>query len=718
MSVGTDKMETAVSEPIMKEGAPTAMMDEPTPLSIEPPALSTKEEGIFKNGQANGELQKKESPIVETPVQQESLDESTVLNGGEEEDEPHEELTPPPDSPTDTSVEDHPTSAEAPAEDTTEELVEDDLMSVVSSLPADETQDLMSVDSNPTALHQLEDEIVVGTKANKKLPATQGNSEIADVNMDTSAILTGKRKRTSTYYADSVKDDSPGPQEGRIKARPSKTHGSGGVRGVIIGYWRESQAPDEADKHSVIGFIDSRDRLRTRLQTITRNKRPVDARYPIPPGPGGSWVTFDKIVFEEHLVGHNHHMIKEFVKIRAENLDENESPDDRHEADKAAAELAIERVRTNPPPETANQPLVAYGAVFPDAASLPSRPESKKRKVAGSFASVQSEPAPSPRQTAESLPGTRPTRIVVGHWKMSSEVDLVNRHAVHGVLGANDNLRIKLSRDTRDGRLITEGNFPSGPGALWIPWHECEFEPHLKDLSRSEVKEYCRVRQFQIDQGETAEERARNEVNAVQEAIKRATTNPAAGSSVSRIELESSTVEGVNGRNSDSILGSPTPRTDEPRRHTGLRGRLSLPNPEFGAANRKPSSTAAQLERTHALARMHIDKAESAQARIARASSSVTPHELSTAPGGRKSTFGSSFGENISRLNNIWASQEATRIRGEGQGHQGDVMMNGTIRYERKANGPLKGMLVSQPFLIQIDGEDYVEYRVLTKPSF
>ncbi|KAK4181168.1 hypothetical protein QBC36DRAFT_129842 [Triangularia setosa] len=715
MSVGTDKMETAVSEPVARDGVPTAMMDEPTPLSIEPPTPSTKDE-IVKDEPADGEVNKTESPVGDTLIQQESLDKSTVLNGDEfQEDELHEELTPPPDSPTDSSVEDHPDgTAENPAEDTTEELVEDDLMSVVSSLPADETQDLMSVDSSP-ALHHLEDEIVVGTKANKKLPATQANSDIADANMDPSAILTGKRKRTSTFYADSVKDDSPGPQEGRVKARPAKTHGSGGVKGVIIGYWRDSQAEDEADKHSVIGFIDSRDRLRTRIQTTTRDKRQVDHRYPIPPGPGGSWVVFDKIVFEDHLVGLNHHMIKEFVKIRADNLGENESPEERNKADKAAAELAVERVRTNPPPETANQPLIAYGAVFPDPASLPSRPESKKRKVTGSFTSAQLEPAPSPRQSAESLPGTRPTRIVLGYWTKSSEDDPINKHAVHGVLGANDMFRIKLSRETRDGRLVTNGNFPSGPGALWIAWDELEFEPHLKGLSRHEVKEYCRVRQYQLDQGETSEERPRNEVNAVQEAQKRVALNIAAGSSVTKSDFEASAAEGANGLTNGLAFASPTSRSDEPRRQTGLRGRQSLPNPEFGAANRKPSSAVAQLEKTHALARKGIERAEITQARITqRASSTATPRESSATPASRREFFS----ENISRLNNVWASQEATRIRNEGQGYEGDVLMNGTIRYERKPSGPFKGILVSQPFLIQIDGEDYVEYRVLTKPSF
>ncbi|KND87772.1 hypothetical protein TOPH_07529 [Tolypocladium ophioglossoides CBS 100239] len=37
--------------------------------------------------------------------------------------------------------------------------------------------------------------------------------------------------------------------------------------------------------------------------------------------------------------------------------------------------------------------------------------------------------------------------------------------------------------------------------------------------------------------------------------------------------------------------------------------------------------------------------------------------------------------------------------------------------YERKANGPFMGKLVSKGTIVNIDGEDYVEYRVLTKQS-
>jgi hypothetical protein len=70
--------------------------------------------------------------------------------------------------------------------------------------------------------------------------------------------------------------------------------------------------------------------------------------------------------------------------------------------------------------------------------------------------------------------------------------------------------------------------------------------------------------------------------------------------------------------------------------------------------------------------------------------------------------------EEVQRLNKVWARQESLRIRASAD----DAKMFGGIKYERKASGPFTGKLVSQGTIINIDGEDYVEYRVLTKPSF
>ncbi|RSL82929.1 hypothetical protein CEP52_016842 [Fusarium oligoseptatum] len=45
-------------------------------------------------------------------------------------------------------------------------------------------------------------------------------------------------------------------------------------------------------------------------------------------------------------------------------------------------------------------------------------------------------------------------------------------------------------------------------------------------------------------------------------------------------------------------------------------------------------------------------------------------------------------------------------------------LIHGDTIYKYKISGPFVGMSVSPGTLIQVNGEDYVEYRVLAKPRF
>ncbi|KAK4132948.1 hypothetical protein BT67DRAFT_479917 [Trichocladium antarcticum] len=600
----------------------------------------------------------------------------------------------------------------------------------------------------------LEDEIVVGTNTNNnKPPPFRVMSEAEDIAMaDVEPDATpstgnqSKRKRVSAIYAESVvsaiyaesvdnRDDSPAPTEDqgtRRPPRPSKAHGVGGVKGVMLGYWRDSPPEVHTEKHGVVGFIDSRDRLRTRIQPTTRDGQRVDPRYPIPGGPGGSWVTFDKVAFDPQLVGRNHHVVKEYVKIRVEDGRQGDTPEEEAKLGHEAAGLAAERVRTHPPPETATQPLVAYGAEIPSNAVFPNRPESKKRRLAGSLGGPSDSPGQLQNQNPlDNIPGTRPTRILVGYWKFSSEPDPVDKHAVLGVLASNDGLRVKLIRETRDGRPVF-GNFPSGAGALWIQWDELELEPHLKGLVRAEVREYCRIRQYHLDNNETEDQRIANETAAVIEARQRVALGVPVrkdNADLPGIAMKRHTMTNGNGNTiASSTLASTlvTAKPDEPdtaRRseNGGARpGRRPLFDIEFRAANRGPPTPNRRtpgpsvLERTNSLARREIARLEAAQAR---ADLRAASREASLDPAAAASSASSNkalFKDNVTRLDKVWVSQEVNRIKAGGE----DTIIYGGTKYERKQSGPFEGKLVSHGQIISIDGEDYVEYKVLTKPTF
>lgn len=584
-----------------------------------------------------------------------------------------------------------------------------------------------------------------------------------------------KRKRNSVFTDLSESkmelpngaDGSRTPLPGQSFKSKSSRQSLGTVKGVLLGHWRDSPIPDPQGRHAVIGFIDVRDRLRTRIQPYTVINKPVSNDYPMPPGPGGSWVTFERVVFSKHLVGLDHFQVKEYVRLRTDSQEESE--DEREAAEKAAVDEAIRRVKENPAHDNpANQPAIAHGLELPDSASSPGgRPDSKRRRVSGGFASINnsasnsppqrspllpsSQPALQPRPSHVSklhgpLPGTRPTRILLGFWKGSSEEDPRDRHAVYGILGQNDMFRVKVVRETRDGRFV-DGNFPTGAGALWIQYEEVEFEPHLKSLQRSEIKEYCRVRQYHLDQNEAPDDRVNNELKAVQEAQARAGSGyrhiHQAIAPYHPIAVAAEDADLANGR---PDLGGAQPELRQSRRgesraaprqsfnENDVMRQTSRPygdqepsRPDSRAMNRGHSADG--MERTNALARREIARVEAAQGRadrhalhreraaalVADAAAAAAAAVVASAPSdgaNGRPLFHES--EDMQRLNKVWARQESLRLKAGAE----DAKMYDGVKYERKTNGPFIGKLVSQGTIINIDGEDYVEYRVLTKPSF
>jgi hypothetical protein len=561
-----------------------------------------------------------------------------------------------------------------------------------------------------------------------------------------------KRKRSSTnangladaaMSSPSVKAESNPNANGRPKSRgskPPRTSLAGG-KGVILGHWRDSPVPEETRKHSVIGFIDIRDRLRTRIQGVNLLGEHVSNLWPLPPKTGASWVTFDGIYFLPHLVGLDQLQVKEYVRLR---LDAHEqTAEAKKAAELAAIEKAVHIVRQSaindssapfgPPPQ------LAYGADLPEAV--------KRRRTSGNFT-----PAPnangvngnhgdiSSERTLDPLHGTRPTRILLGCWTKSDATQRNSRHAIYGILGANDMFRVKLVRETRTGEYY-DGNFPQGAGALWVSYEEVDFDDHLRNLTRAEIKEYCRIRQHQIDHGESAKEQTANETQAVYEAQTRVSvgvpitgrqsTGPGSYVPIQAEEV-SPTTEQPNGRMGLGGQELRTSRRVEARQQQQqqqqekqqqtqqVNGRNSISdhdgrNGSLGAMQKTDSLAQREIARAEAAqgrADLHATHRERASAAAATAANAAAAAAASGSYGENESRFHQS--ENMRRLNDVWARQESMRAKNGGE----DIKIYDGIKYERKPTGPFMGKLVSHGNIISIDGEDYVEYRVLTKPSF
>ncbi|KAF5973457.1 hypothetical protein FCOIX_8775 [Fusarium coicis] len=534
----------------------------------------------------------------------------------------------------------------------------------------------------------------------------------------------------------------PRPQVVANRKSAGSSNGSG--KGVIIGYWRDSEAPTVDLKHAVIGFIDVREQFRTRIQPTTLSGETITDEYLLPPGPGGSWVIFDKIVFLDHLAGLDQPQVKEYVKIRAEAIWAGELERERVAAEKAAVKEAVRRANLNSTAEhRTNPPQLAYGVDLPE--HLQQNRDAKRRRTSGGFAPANPPPSngsviehtpiqPAPggpqplRHTVDPLPGTRPTRILIGHWAKSNSPDPRDRHAVYGMLAKNDMLRLLL-QETRSGRLA-EGDFPAKPGWQWIAFEKVAFEPHLKNLVRNEIREYCRVRQYQIDMGEKEEERTSNETKAVNEAQARAAGTNYKAPALLRLPCD-------YGEESDQLgrMGYGGHELRQSRRVAAARAEarqsyIDIDTPPQPAPARRQSTGRTSLnsnaiERRSAIAEREIARAEQAQnraqmqavnrERAAAAAAQAAQAAAAKIPGiavnGRQQLHER---DEMQRLNKVWARQESLRLRTNAE----DAKMYAGVKYERKTQGPFTGKLVSQGTIINIDGEDYIEYRVLTKLSF
>lgn len=624
--------------------------------------------------------------------------------------------------------------------------------------------ELSEPDSNVHSPPGVEfDEIIVRSRANGTKKSTppralsdKEDQTMVDINDEPVVSHYPKRKRTSLYHdlseskidsTNAVEDKSSTPSAPAFKPKPPRQSLSS-VKGVVVGWWRDSPAPDLKIKHAVIGFIDVRDRLRTRIQPMTVSGDPVPTEYPLPPGPGGSWVTFERIVFSDHLVGLDHLQVKEYVRVRADAFEDNDAA--RKAAEKEAVKEAIRRAKENalldPNPNVNLTPSVAYGLEIPEGANISNRPEVKRRRISGGFSAINpaqsngvshdqtssqyQTPTQNMRSSLDPLAGTRPTRILLGYWKLSSEPQAKDRHAVYGILGQNDMFRVKLVRETRDGRFV-DGNFPVGAGALWIPYEEVEFENHLRALTRTEIKEYCRVRQWQIDHGETSDERITNETKAVYEAQARV------GNGGFKV-VSPSLANFSTAPSDDTEVADAQPVRNGMERHELRQSRRGEPRAERLIRQAPPSEpetrtttlatrlqTADAMERTNSLARRELTRFENTQGRAVRhaenreraaaAAADAAAAAAAAIPGvanGSRSQFHDR--EEMQRLNKAWAKQEHLRLKNGPE----DAKIYGGIKYERRTNGPFIGKLTSAAALISIDGEDYVEYRVLTKPGF
>ncbi|KAH9224567.1 hypothetical protein DL95DRAFT_378209 [Leptodontidium sp. 2 PMI_412] len=483
-----------------------------------------------------------------------------------------------------------------------------------------------------------------------------------------------KRKRTSTINYDDAgygKVTRGSPNDAPVKRSKSGKP----VRGVIIGVWRDSDQPDDEDKHVIFGFIDIHDRLRTRIYGMNRRGEEVIGNAPT--GAGGCWVTFERVIFDSHLAKLSPAEVKEYVKIRSETKPEL-TQQERDEADAKAVLKAKEAVAQQEAALPGGKPVVHRPSLSRQSFNRQSLPRQSLHKTP-SFQAVNAADLQTPK--ASPLAENKPHGVLLGYWSESDEPRVEDKHAVYGVLSETDCFRVKVQRLTRDGRYV-DGNFPVGAGALWLSYKKVVLEPHLSSLSRPEVKEYVRIRQREQENRESDKERRANELKAAHQAK-------------------------INVAEKGLDTGADVPASPE----------LEI---RHSARSENRVSARHQAEAEAAAERVRKEKAEARERQHEK-----TRKEVALAEAIIQESAQMELKNNLKKLNKVWIAQQAATTTprasvppGPSEVVDSEVKYHHGIKYERKQNGPFQGKLVSQAQILSIDGEDYVEYRILTKPSF
>jgi hypothetical protein len=499
-----------------------------------------------------------------------------------------------------------------------------------------------------------------------------------DDDNDDETVSSAKRKRHSINYNlddtgyNRVIRGSPHAEPPVKRPRQSQK-----IRGVIIGVWRDSDQPDDADKHVIYGFIDIHDRLRTRIYGMNRRGEELVANAPT--GAGGCWVTFERVIFDQHLQGLTSAEVKEYVKIRSEA----ETEEERAESDMKVVARAKHNVELQEAMYGTKQ--VVHRQSRQSLGNRQSLPRQTIHKTP-SFQAVNAADI----QTPKSSPSNdKPTGVLLGYWADSSEPLEADKHAVFGVLSGTDCFRVKVQKVTRDGRYV-DGNFPVGAGAIWLHFEKVVLDPHLASLERAEVKEYCRIRQQDLEHRESEKERKANELKAVQKAR--------------AIIAE------------QKISGRVAPEGPE-RASPEMELRHSVRSEQrVSSRHQAAAADAAVLQNQKEKAEARERQLDKSRKEVAMAEAALKGSENDI-----QDAVHMELKNNIKKLNKVWVAQQAATMPGTmspAPQMEQEVKYHNGIKYERKQTGPFQGKLVSAAQILIIDGEDYVEYRVLTKPSF
>ncbi|EXV03804.1 hypothetical protein X797_003603 [Metarhizium robertsii] len=292
--------------------------------------------------------------------------------------------------------------------------------------------------------------------------------------------------------------------------------------------------------------------------------------------------------------------------------------------------------------------------------------------------------------------------VQLGTWIDSQVLQEDRKHAVTGFIDTVGRLQTHVLPETKHGEsLAEESPLPPGSGRCWIRFSKIKFSEHLHGLDHLQIKEYIRVL------SESRETRGRvpgDEEAAVQAAKYRLSKDPNWVKSKKRYIAYSDAERGLA-----RVRSSPGAAAA----HWGRTGPLPIHSLHCETRTRERQLQGVGLTKeSQGLAHGGIGVAQNqADGRMMHRGQAVEA-AAATSSTSRRVLFRE--WKDVQRFDDMCAVQETPR---RGKSIRRAKMYNG-IKYERQTTGAFIGKLVSRGVLINIDGEDYLEHRVLAMPGF
>ncbi|OBT60361.1 hypothetical protein VE03_10419 [Pseudogymnoascus sp. 23342-1-I1] len=309
-----------------------------------------------------------------------------------------------------------------------------------------------------------------------------------------------KRKRNSTNV-DYLADFTNGAESGKGTQGPMRK-GHEVKQGVPIGVWKLSDEPIDDRKHVVYGFLDPKFTLHRRKYPERRDGSKYTGNFP---SGTGTWAAkWDQCLLNAHLQDLSKKELTEYVRIRMATWKRDEMPEERDAHDKSAvaeakkiAAASVSTVKSDNKGHSARK----YKNGTTRGPEQDHTPSGKREAKAPATSNPKSTPNARPSSLNQlGKPSSERSKFVVmgkdvllGYWKDSSEPEVMNKHAMYGVIQAHGVFRVKVVPETRYGKFIKSGNYPKQSGGCWVNYDTIVLEKYLKDLVRTEIEEYCRI---------------------------------------------------------------------------------------------------------------------------------------------------------------------------------------------------------------------------------